>query len=160
MKFNKIIISLFLALSVMSFATPVGAMTYLLANVKCAQQSTQGGAQETVTDANTCTPCDLIRVVVNGTNMFMSLSGVLALLMFIYAGILMATSYINPAGIQRAKDMMKYAVFGIVIIFLAYTIINTVIMSFYGGQSDFGPLYSITGQSSWGVCAFPTPSAQ
>lgn len=160
MKINRILAGVFIAFSLASIAMPVNAMTYLLANVPCAQKSTQGGAQETVTDANTCTPCDLIRVVVNGTNMFVALSGVLALLMFIYAGILMATSYINPAGIQRAKDMMKYTVFGIFIIFLAYTIINTVIMSFYGGKSDFGPLYKVTGQTSWGLCTTNVPATK
>ena len=149
--------SAIIILIAVAFAMPPAAeaTTYLLQGVPCARQSGDVG-----TTSQQCGLCDLIRVVVNATNMMAGLSGVIALLMFIYAGIRMATSYINPAFVQKAKDTMKYAVMGIFLIFLAYTMVNTIIMVFYGGDPAMGPLYQITGQGgSWGVCVSKSPAA-
>lgn len=150
LKGKKIFISLSFILMAAALATPVSATTFLLQNIPCAHQSTDATGLVTT---QACGLCDLIQVVVNATNMLAGLSSVVALLMFIYAGIRMATSYINPAFVQKAKDTMKYAVMGLLLVFGAYTIVNVLIMAFYGGSSDFGGLYKVTGQQSWGVCS-------
>ncbi len=156
MKFkNRIYLGIFLALMSFSAAVPALATTFILQGVPCARQPGDTGAT-----SQQCGLCDLIHVVVNATNLMLGLSSVIALLMFIYAGIRMATSYVNPAFIQKAKDTMKYAVMGIFLIFFAYTMVNTIIMIFYGGDETMGPLYRITGQgSSWGVCVSEQPSS-
>ena len=150
---NRIILGIFLALMFVSVAAPAMATTFLLQDVPCARQPDDIG-----TTSQQCGLCDLIHVVVNATNLMLGLSGTVALLMFLYAGIRMATSYINPAFIQKSKDTMKYAVMGMFLIFLAYTMVNSIIMVFYGGDPTMGPLYQLTGQGkSWGVCVSLQP---
>lgn len=50
-------------------------------------------------------------------------SGVLALLAFIYGGILYLTAGIDSNNIKKAKEVMKYAVMGLMIIFLSSPIV-------------------------------------
>ncbi len=58
-----------------------------------------------------------------------SFSGVLALLSFIYGGVLYLSSSINPDNVKKAKDIMKNSLIGLVILFSSYAIINFVLSS-------------------------------
>lgn len=50
-------------------------------------------------------------------------SGVLALLAFIYGGILYLTAGLDSNNVKKAKDVMKWAVIGLMIIFLSSPIV-------------------------------------
>jgi len=54
----------------------------------------------------------------------LGISGVLALLAFIYGGILYLLAGVNPKNVEKGKELMKYAVIGLVIIFASYAIVN------------------------------------
>ena len=56
-------------------------------------------------------------------------SGVLALIGFIYGGVLYLSSSVNPDNIKKAKDIMKNSIIGLVILFSSYAIINFVLSS-------------------------------
>ena len=56
----------------------------------------------------------------------LGISGVLALIAFIYGGITWMISYGDPGKIAKGKTMMIWAVWGIVIIFASYAILNFV----------------------------------
>ena len=54
----------------------------------------------------------------------LGLSGVLALIAFIYGGILYMLAGVNPKNVEKGKEMMKYAIMGLAIIFSSYAIIT------------------------------------
>ena len=121
----------------------------------CAQIGTTGAGGYEM--APSCGPCDLIRVGVNLTNMIMAVSGSIALLMFVLAGVMMIASFVNPKWVTTAKDTVKYTIIGLFLIFSSYTIVNFVISALYGGVGDMGVLQgnyaAITGKANWGVCS-------
>ena len=57
-------------------------------------------------------------------NWLLGFVGIIAVVLFIYAGVLFLISAGNDESVGKAKKIMLYAVIGIVIIFLAYTIVN------------------------------------
>jgi hypothetical protein len=54
----------------------------------------------------------------------LGISGVLALIAFIYGGLLYLLAGVNPKNVDKGKEMMKYAVLGLFIIFTAYAVIT------------------------------------
>ncbi|MBU1017981.1 pilin [Patescibacteria group bacterium] len=59
-------------------------------------------------------------------NYFLGLLGLIAVAMLIYAGVLMVTAGGNDEQVGKSKKIMIYAVVGIVIILLSYTIVTFV----------------------------------
>ena len=66
---------------------------------------------------------DLIGKIIQGA---LGVVGSLALLMFIYGGLTWMTSGGNEEKIKKGKQILVWAVFGIVIIFTSYSILNLV----------------------------------
>jgi len=54
----------------------------------------------------------------------LGISGVLALVAFVYGGILYMLAGVNPKNVEKGKDLMKYAVIGLFVIFSSYAIVN------------------------------------
>lgn len=54
----------------------------------------------------------------------LGVSGVLALIAFIYGGVLYLLSGVDKGYVPKGKEIMKYAIFGLVIIFSAYAVIT------------------------------------
>ncbi len=67
--------------------------------------------------------------ITNIINFFLGLLGLIAVAMLIYAGVLMVTAGGNDEQIQKSKKIITYAVVGIVIILLSYTIVTFVTSS-------------------------------
>ncbi len=59
--------------------------------------------------------------------MMISFTGGVSLVFLIIGGVRMATSYGNEEAIQKAKDQIKWALIGLGIALLSYTIVNAVI---------------------------------
>lgn len=64
----------------------------------------------------------------------LGLVGVLALLAFVYGGVLWMISRGDTAMIQKGKTMMTWAVFGIVIIFSSYAVLTFIFQAFGFGS--------------------------
>ena len=60
-------------------------------------------------------------------NLMLYAIGVLAVLMIVWAGVTMTTSAGNPQAVTRAKATMLYAIVGLVVVVLAYAIVNFVV---------------------------------
>lgn len=60
------------------------------------------------------------------------LSGVIALLVFVYGGFLWLISAGDANKVKKGKDAFTYALLGLVIIFTAYTAVNFVIKALQG----------------------------
>ncbi|MBU1179848.1 pilin [Patescibacteria group bacterium] len=84
--------------------------------------------------------------------------GSIALLMFIYGGFLWLTSGGSPEKIKKGKDVLVWAVIGLAIIFLSYTLVNFVISGLTGkttGNSSGGSENNTTtGCCDAGVACF------
>jgi len=63
-------------------------------------------------------------------NTFLYMAGAAAVIVIVIAGILYSTSGGETANVKRAKDMLTYAVIGLVVALLAYAIVNFVIARF------------------------------
>lgn len=85
----------------------------------------QGGSS-TVTAAATGTLGSNIATVIN---YFLGLLGLIAVGFLIYAGVLMVTAGGNDEQVTKARKIIMYAVVGIVIILLSYTIVTFVTSS-------------------------------
>ncbi len=62
----------------------------------------------------------------------LGVSGALALLMFVYGGMLWIISGGSAEKIKKGKDTLVWATFGLAIIFMAYTLVEFVIKAFAG----------------------------
>jgi len=65
-------------------------------------------------------------VLANGLNLVYFLAGAVAVIVIIVGGILFATSAGNAANVTKAKNMILYAVVGLVIVLAAFAITNFV----------------------------------
>ena len=62
-------------------------------------------------------------------NVFTSVMGFLAIGMIIYGGFMLLTAQGDPARIKRGKDVVLYSVIGLILVVLAYAIVNFVMNS-------------------------------
>ena len=62
-------------------------------------------------------------------NVFTSVMGFLAVAMIIYGGFMLLTAQGDPARIKRGKDVVLYSVIGLILVMLAYSIVNFVMNS-------------------------------
>ena len=69
-------------------------------------------------------PAQAIGVVIKAV---MGIVGSIALAMFIYGGLLWLTSGGNPDRIKKGKDILMWAVIGLVVIFVSYNLVNLII---------------------------------
>jgi len=102
------------------------AMVALFANKAFAQgqdfwSNPQGGAPPSV-----AAPGTLGQNITTIINYFLGLLGLVAVAFLIYAGILMVTAGGNDEQVTKARKVIMYAVIGIVIILLSYTIVTFV----------------------------------
>jgi hypothetical protein len=101
-------------------------------------------------DSKQETPCTLnevFQLIVNVTKVILGITGSAALLMFTYGGFMFIISSGNEERVKKAKDIISMAAIGLVIIFVSFLIINTLINVLTTGNtwgqgtifgSDFG----------------------
>ena len=103
-------------------ATPVGAVDVFTG-------ACSGVTNNTVCNATT-TDTSIGTVIKNVINTLLYLLGAAAVVVIVVAGILYVTSGGETASVTRAKNMLLYAVVGLIIALLAYAIVNFVIARF------------------------------
>lgn len=81
---------------------------------------------------------DLVQVGVNVTEIILGVVGSLALLMFIYGGLVMLISAGNSEKVTQAKNILVASVIGLVIVFSSYIIIKFVMGAFGINNWDGG----------------------
>lgn len=67
-------------------------------------------------------------------NVLISLVGVVAVIVVVYAGIIMATSQGDSAKVAKARSAIIYGVAGLIICILAFAIVNFVIKGVFGSD--------------------------
>lgn len=73
---------------------------------------------------------DLLQVGLNVSNIILGVVGSLALLMFVYGGVMMLISAGNSEKVSKAKNIIFGAIIGLVIVFTSYIIIQFVMSAF------------------------------
>ena len=126
MKIKKIISFLFLTALMLMLAPTVYGATNLLQDIPCAQK-----------DGADCTICNFLQLFVNGADIMVALSGTFAILMFIYGGVTWITSYGNEARVKQGREIIIATVTGIVIVLMAWTIVNLIVGSLGAGKIDW-----------------------
>ena len=66
---------------------------------------------------------DIQEIAANLLNWILGFVGIIAVIMFIYAGFLYLTAGGNDENTGKAKKIMLYTIIGIILIFIAYTIV-------------------------------------
>jgi len=73
----------------------------------------------------------IVAQVVRG---FLTITGPIALIMFIYGGVIWMTSTGTPARIDKGKKVLVWAVLGLVVIFSAFVITNAIFNAILEGN--------------------------
>jgi len=85
-----------------------------------------------------CTLLKLFELIKNIMNWLMWYGGIFAALFIAGGGIMMLISRGNPGQISKAKMWITYAVIGLLIVFCAWLIINTIMIVLDYQESIFG----------------------
>lgn len=126
MLFKKLTIGLFAAVLLIlpaSFGLPGGG-----GGVEVVANSAQAQLQNPI---NVDSPEALIGNVIGA---LLALSGTIALVMFVWGGILWLTSGGNPERIEKGKNTLIWAVAGLVLIFTAYALVRVVLQALTGAS--------------------------
>ena len=126
MNFNKKYLKLLYCICVFVFL----CFGVLSANFCLAQESLQKSLMDSLSDDcqkdGTCELNDFVRVFSFYYTRVLGFVGSIALLMFIYGGIMFLISSGNSEKVTQAKQIIIGAVIGLVIVFASYTIIQFV----------------------------------
>lgn len=102
-----------------------------------------------------CSVCDLVVVVTNVGDAIMTISGALALLMFILGGSFLLVSSGNANLVDRGKRILIGTIFGLSVIFAAWIITNTVVAGLTGANASTPA--KLFGDVAWNeVCGQPS----
>ncbi len=93
---------------------------------------------------------DFEEVIARVISYVLGLTGVFALIAFIYGGFVWMTSGGDSAKVTKGKNIMMWAVFGLVIIFSSYAILTTIfdaLLPARAGADGFAGI--VIGESPW-----------
>lgn len=79
---------------------------------------------------------DLTTIIGRIVAALLGLSGALALLVFVWSGIMMMLAAGSPDKIKKAKASLVWATIGLVVIFSAYTLVYTLITALSTGTAQ------------------------
>lgn len=113
-----IIMAIFLFSPSLSFMDPVSAGDMLKASAE-----DPFGTKDTKIDAAS-DDTDLATGLINMINRVLTFLGVLLMFIVIYAGFLIITSNGEDDAITKGRKMIIYALIGVIVIVLSYTIVN------------------------------------
>lgn len=91
---------------------------------------------------NECGICELMQLTINISGLILGLTGIATLLMLLYAGAIFVTAYGHEERIKWGKEVIVAAITGIIIIFTAWIIINTLIIGLTGNKFTMSGLIS------------------
>ncbi len=85
---------------------------------------------------NNCDLCDAVQLITKIVNAVLEISGAVALLFFVIAGVMLLTSQGVPGRIATGKKMIFGSLIGIGIVYFAWTGVNFIIYSFGDGSAS------------------------
>ena len=91
-----------------------------------------------VTLTNPLGTTDPTLIIVNIIKAIMSIVGSLALLMFVYGGVIWITSFGEAKRVEKGKSILTWAVLGLALVASAYVLVNAVINGLVFGSATGG----------------------
>ncbi len=73
---------------------------------------------------------EMYQIIANAIKLVLGIVGVLALIMFIYGGILWMTSGGNVEQVKKGKNTLVWATLGLAIVFFSYSLVTFIIKKF------------------------------
>jgi len=105
-----------------------------------AQEGEKGGLIPCGTEDDPCDACDFWQMLLNLYNLLLGLAGIVAVIFMVINGF----QYVVAAGdeemIGRAKEGLKNAIIGLLLIAASYVIINTILLAMG---------FNLDGQAEW-----------
>ena len=120
---KKILIAALVSLGIV--VTPLAMDAPVFANAK--SEVTSG-----VSSVNDGNSTDLPSFITNIVNILLFLAGAIAVIVIIIGGIRYVLSSGDSGQVQAAKNTILYAVIGLIVVIMAYAIVNFVINQFQG----------------------------
>ena len=78
---------------------------------------------------NPCTPCSLILMGQLIIEFLVKISAVLALIAITFSGLLYMFAAGSSGAIEKAKSMMKYTLLGFVLVFIAWAVVDSILVT-------------------------------
>ena len=94
-----------------------------------------------------CSICDLQVLAIKVMKWFITIAVVVATALFVNAGVLYVLSPSNPGNIAKAHHLFFATLIGMIVIFSAWMIVNTIMVVLY--NDTFGVWNGIICQGSW-----------
>ncbi|NQV13459.1 MAG: hypothetical protein HQ530_04125 [Parcubacteria group bacterium] len=88
-----------------------------------------------------CSQCDVFQVIINIVTFVFSMAGALAVFFMVNAGFSFALAKGNQEHITKAKGALSAAVIGVIIILIAWALVNTVLIYWLGYEKKKGWAY-------------------
>lgn len=125
--------------------TPSSSLTRTASLAACKAKATKDrgiftrGLSDYCMGCGECTQCDVFQVISNIISFVFSIAGALAVFFIVNAGFSFAMARGNQEAITKAKSALAAVVIGVIIILIAWALVNTV-LSFWLGydRSSFG----------------------
>jgi len=95
---------------------------------------------------NPCGLADLLKIILNVSRGILAVLGSAAFAMFIYGGLTWLISGGSQERVTKGKSIVTNAVFGILIVFISWTVINFVVSILSAGQGGIGQIGNIFNQ--------------
>lgn len=118
----------------MKFLLPAFLLVFSFAMPIAAPALAQESSSTTVTLYNPLGEEDARVIVGRVIKGVLSVIGSLALLMFMYGGVLWLTSGGNPEMVKKGKEILIWTTLGIVVIFASYAIVNALLFAITTGN--------------------------
>ncbi|MFA6421923.1 MAG: pilin [Candidatus Buchananbacteria bacterium] len=101
-----------------------------------------------------CTLCDAVAIIVKVSDMVIEFSALIALVMIVFGGVILLTAMGNENRMKMGKQSVIHAFIGLFIVFIAWTIVNTIITGTVGATN--GGFKTVTsfagGDGDWTKC--------
>lgn len=131
---KKLVFIFFLSILLLTIATPVLASNFLgLPDGHIIPPDCRGTSGQTQT-VQECNLEDAFQFVVNISTVIVALTGSAALLMFAYGGVMFILAAGQAERISKAKEILKAAVIGLIIILLSWVMVNMIISALTEGR--------------------------
>jgi len=80
-------------------------------------------------ECDPCTPCSLILMGQLVIEFLVKISAILALIAITFSGLLYIFAAGSSGTIEKAKSMMKYALLGFILVFIAWAVIDSILIT-------------------------------
>ncbi|MDD5340931.1 MAG: pilin [Patescibacteria group bacterium] len=112
----------------------------LLACSYCLAQGSSGSQSIDISDISpVSTNLTVPQVIGNTVKVLLGIVGSIAFIMFIYGGMYMLTSHGNPDMVKKGKDVLTWAIIGLIVIFGSYVFVSFIVSGITGGTGGVKP---------------------